>query len=226
VPEPLRSQLRSLASRISADDLAEEGVEEDPHLTLLYGLHEQPAELPLAAARAFGPAPVVLGPVSVFEKPDCDVVKVEVLGEAPHRLHHALRSLPHTLSHPDYRPHLTLGYVKKGRGRKYAGRHMLQGRPYVLEDLIYSGADGQRRNARLGGFSLSAAEEENWVQHQIEHGPRAGQRGWKNLQTGHIVVGPRPGTLQKERWAADDAPAAQPRLKAQGAGQSAGTFRP
>lgn len=196
LPEPLRSQVRSLAGRVCPSDLAEDGVEGDPHLTLLYGLLDDDAEGPLAVASALGPASVVLGPVGVFEKGDCDVVHVEVLGEHPHLMHAALRCLPHRLTHPEYRPHVTLAYVKKGLGRKYAGRHKLMGRPYVLDDFVFADRKGNRRNVALGARELSAVKDENWEPHRIEHGPRRGEQGWKNRVTGHIVVGKRPGEAQ------------------------------
>ena len=51
---------------------------------------------------------------------------------------------PHTNSFPDYHPHLTIGYLKSGRGKKYVKK--LNGLKFQLtpEYVIYSMPNGDQ----------------------------------------------------------------------------------
>ena len=48
--------------------------------------------------------------------PGVDLYAVDVGGARLHELHERLANLPHTSTHPVYVPHLTLAYVKSGKG--------------------------------------------------------------------------------------------------------------
>jgi 2'-5' RNA ligase len=54
-----------------------------------------------------------------------------------------------TDSHPDYKPHITLAYVKAGEGAKYAGDDSLEGIPLSFDTLIFSGKDKERTEIPL-----------------------------------------------------------------------------
>lgn len=139
------SALRDLALAIPDKDLAEDGREEAPHITAKYGLHTDSPEGAIAAAAGFGSIPVTLGDISIFEGPEADVVKIDVLGDRLHELNALLAdSLPHTDTHPTYQPHLTLAYVKPGLGKKYVGPSGLEGRQLILRHLVFSNREKER----------------------------------------------------------------------------------
>jgi hypothetical protein len=52
---------------------------------------------------------------------------------------------------PEYKPHATIAYVKKGRGAKYAGDDFLQGKTITLDSVTFSGRDGERVEIPLTG---------------------------------------------------------------------------
>jgi hypothetical protein len=55
----------------------------------------------------------------LFENEKYDVLKFEVVGDNLHETNADLKKFPHTTSFPDYNPHLTIAYLKKGEGSKY-----------------------------------------------------------------------------------------------------------
>jgi hypothetical protein len=97
------------------------GLEDEPHTTLLFGLHEEVTKeqvegvldkFTYSTCKVFNP--------SIFEGKLYDVLKFEVRGDYLQETHDELKKFPHTLTHPKYNPHLTIGYITKGRGQYYA----------------------------------------------------------------------------------------------------------
>ena len=104
-------------SLIINPDTGMEGYEPDHHLTVLYGIHkDDPSLLDDMIEPMFPLAPIRFGKVSKFDNQDVDVIKVEViLDEQLKRLHDlVIANVEHTEVHPEYIPHVTLAYVKKG----------------------------------------------------------------------------------------------------------------
>ena len=58
--------------------------------------------------------------ISLFENPEFDVVKLEV-NKTPklEEIYKNLSEFPNSNQFPDYKPHITIAYVKKGLGQKY-----------------------------------------------------------------------------------------------------------
>lgn len=117
----------SLLDKIDSNDLYEPnqgryGLEESPHITILYGLHDEvTADI---IEEKFGnllnqPIKINIAGIGVFENADYDVVKLDVESSQLKELNKLCAELPHTTEYPDYKPHMTIAYVKKGTGTKY-----------------------------------------------------------------------------------------------------------
>ncbi len=126
------------------------GMETEPHITLLYGLHEDNDDDDvLERSMPEEPGDIRLHNVSVFGNKDYDVLKIDAdakwLGESNERL----SELPHTNDFPDYRPHATIGYVKSGTGEKYAG--MLEGMEVRVrpKKIVYSKVDNSKVEKKI-----------------------------------------------------------------------------
>ena len=116
-----------IISWIDKEDLYEvEGenydIQERPHLTLLYGLHKEvtPDMVKSIFDNFEGDIEVEVNGIDIFENEKFDVVKFNIkLTESLKWLNSKLSELPNSNEYPDYKPHITIGYVKKGMGKKY-----------------------------------------------------------------------------------------------------------
>lgn len=115
-------------SIVKEEDLYKEGddfgYEKEPHVTIVYGLHDDEIFLRdfLRYVEDLFPIEVTITTIGVFDKGnDYDVVKYDVpLTEDLLDYRKFFMSWPNTQTFPDYHPHMTIAYVKKGEGKKYA----------------------------------------------------------------------------------------------------------
>ena len=96
------------------------GRETQLHITIAYGMNSCDMEKVREVVEMFGPIQIEFGPVSFFrngpesEAPS-DVCFVKILSEELEALHYGLRELfEFSTKYPDYPPHMTLAYIKKG----------------------------------------------------------------------------------------------------------------
>jgi 2'-5' RNA ligase len=152
IPDPLKGQIKELGKRLIPNDvLAADGRETDPHVTVRYGLHNSDPGPVESLITDHSPIKLRIGKTSIFAGEAHDVVKLAVSSDDLQRLHHKLGALPHTDTHPEYEPHITLAYVAKGHGSKYSGDASLDGKEIVIDSLTFADIDGQRKTIRLCG---------------------------------------------------------------------------
>lgn len=160
LPEKAAVGIKRLAAKIPDGDLAEDGREADPHITVKYGLHGTPLKKVRALLADEGPITVTMGKTSFFpasKSSSGDVVKVDIDSPDLHRLNKKIAdALPHTDTHPEYKPHATIAYVKPGLGKKYSGDDSLAGEELVLDRLTFSGKNGKTVEIPLGGKPTAA----------------------------------------------------------------------
>lgn len=115
------------------------GLETEPHVTALYGLTEhEPGPVEKAIA-GHGPVKIRLGKMSLFDtNPDYDVLKIDVKGKTLHDLNAKIAKLPNANTFPDYKPHVTVAYLKKGKGAKYVGDTRFEGKILTFDTLTFS----------------------------------------------------------------------------------------
>ena len=145
------------AKSIPDDDLYTEddqyGRELESHVTVLYGLKTTDAGDVSALFRDRKAIHMRFGRVSIFENDDkpYDVVKVDVESEDLQECNALLRSkLEYENDHPDYHPHLTLAYVKKGLGKKYDGDSQFIGKHAEVTTLVFSTPDNTKTKFEIG----------------------------------------------------------------------------
>lgn len=97
------------------------GLETNPHVTVLYGFHDEVHEdlVCRMCQSVADPIEVEIEGISMFENEDYDVLKFDVESKRLRNLNKAFRGLPHTNKHGEYSPHMTVAYLKKGHGDKY-----------------------------------------------------------------------------------------------------------
>ena len=104
------------------------GIEKEPHVTILFGFHDElvdPKQLKLYMDSLLGEEALVfkLGKASLFKSPEYDVLKfdIEETNGLLTKLNAAVRKkYKYTNEYPEYHPHATIAYIKKGEGQKYA----------------------------------------------------------------------------------------------------------
>lgn len=115
---------------IDEDDIYESetdddfGIEDNPHTTLIYGIHEDeidPEVIMSTIKDDLYPLTLEVSKISIFENEDFDVVKYDIpLTDDLVKFRKLFEeSFPNTQSYPDFHPHMTLAYVKPGKGKKY-----------------------------------------------------------------------------------------------------------
>jgi len=140
LPETIKNKL----PEIDLDDVSDDGIEKQHHITLLYGLHESVSWKECKnKLENFDPiSDVKLTNITFFDNDDADVLICEVESETLHKMNKKLKTLPHQETFPEYKPHMTIAYLKKGCGEKYTREINISFKK--LDTLIYSEVDGTK----------------------------------------------------------------------------------
>lgn len=156
MPGPLAEKVKALAAKIPDSALAKNGREAEIHTTLKYGLETENAEDVRAILESYPPVRIKLGETSVFEpsksSDGADVVKIDVDSPGLHAMNAAVKkALANVDTFPDYKPHITLAYVKPGEGKKYAGMTDMEGQEVTLDKVVFSSKSGEKTEIQLKG---------------------------------------------------------------------------
>ena len=143
-------EMKIFHEKIDPKDLADSGFETEPHVTLLYGLHEDvnPDDVKDICIN-YSFETLTLHNCSSFNSEKFDVLKFDVKGENLFECNEELAQLPHTTDHPDYHPHSTIAYLKKGTAKKYI--KLLEDKEYkvIPEKIVYSLTDGSNMSWKI-----------------------------------------------------------------------------
>jgi len=125
------------------------GLENEPHVTLLYGIHsdEVSDDEVMKLLNSFKSTlnTIKLTKVSKFENSKFEVLKFDAEGDVLHEINSTLcKELPFTTDYPDYHPHMTIAYLKPKMAQKYID--ILEGMNFELEPVkfVYSKPDGTK----------------------------------------------------------------------------------
>ena len=141
------------------------GIQDNPHVTILYGLHDGVTEEQVKSVfEGFTESiNIEVDGIGIFENKDYDVVKFNVNPDgALQELHNRLSEFPNSNSFPDYKPHITIAYVNKGTGKKY----LKPDYKYTVKNvdkITYSMADGTETEFEYNkGIVESLNENKMW----------------------------------------------------------------
>jgi len=137
--------------KISDEDLTGDGRGDDPHVTVLYGLHSYDPTEAEEILETLSPLKIELGLISSFsDNPDFDVIKIDITGKDLFKANELLKELPYTSKY-EYHPHMTLAYVKKGHCKELIGSSHFKGKKITLDRVDYSCKDDVHTEIVLSG---------------------------------------------------------------------------
>lgn len=124
------------------------GREEEPHVTLIYGIHDIPDSDIVEDIKNISKPSIKFKKVSNFENDNFDVLKFDVESEDMIELNNFFKSkYPNTNSF-DYHPHCTIAYLLPGTSEKYFDKINLN-QEFTLDKIVYSKIDGSKLNFKF-----------------------------------------------------------------------------
>lgn len=151
MPENIWSEVQD---RVGKSDLyvenGEYGRETEPHCTLLYGLlpdidDEEVEDI----ISGFKPVEVTLSKISVFENEDYDVLKFEISNDRLTEYNKKLSGLPNENKYPEYKAHITIAYIKKGKITDEMKSPLKKKIKLMGNKVIYSKTDDTKKRYTL-----------------------------------------------------------------------------
>jgi len=120
------------------------GREDEMHCTVIYGIHDKRSVAARQVLKEVKPFEIKLGKVTAFTTPEkFDVLKVGVTSPDLHDLHDLLRDkLEVTESFPEYKPHVTIAYLQKGKAESLVGSDKFKGITVTVDKVVFSSSAG------------------------------------------------------------------------------------
>lgn len=123
-------------------DDEEFGLEKEPHITILWGIHPlKNKEKVFEWLKNLKPIELEFNKISMFENEKYDVVKIDIkpTEELLKYRKYAIENIENTQTFDGYKPHITISYVKKGTGKKYIRN--IEKEKLIFNKVAYSEPD-------------------------------------------------------------------------------------
>jgi len=169
---PLTKIIRKEDLYVDPNDPIKDGIEKNPHTTLLYGLlpsvTKEQIENVLFASQDWTNVFTLVGTyntkinpkcigVTIFEKDDYDVLVLEMADERFNKANELLKTLPYESEYPDYIAHTTLAYLQKGNAEGYREsiKEIAKNISFNIESIIFSSAEQNREYTVLQPYRVN-----------------------------------------------------------------------
>ena len=149
------SNWEEITSTIVEEDLytdeGKPGIQDNPHVTVLYGLHEEVSldQIKSVFEDIDEDIDIKIEGIGVFENENFDVVKFNIIPNVTlQNLNKKISDFPNSNEYPEYEPHITIAYLKKGCGKKYEDltyRHSVEN----IDEICYSMSDGSKEYFKI-----------------------------------------------------------------------------
>lgn len=159
LPGDIGNAIVAFAATIPETLLAPDGREDEPHVTVLYGIDPTDATSAREALKNSDPIRLKLGKLSLFETDDADVLKLDVESPDLEAMNRELREqVPHVEKQSEYIPHATVAYLKPGDGAEYIGKPVpgATGKRVKLDTVKFTSKDGSSSEIKLGNSSAQS----------------------------------------------------------------------
>jgi 2'-5' RNA ligase len=126
-----------------------------PHVTVKYGIIDEDSSEVREALKGHHAIRLQLGEYGMFpDRGEGDVLLIHVESQDLNRMNqHIVDSVPTHSTYSEYKPHLTLAYVKAGLGKHYLEQlepdRRWQGRTLVIPEVVFSSKNGSQTSIQL-----------------------------------------------------------------------------
>lgn len=150
-PDDIAEEIRNWCrQRIPGKMLADDGRENEIHVTVKYGLHITDFTEIREIFKDVKPIKVTLGKINFFEADDYDVIKIDVQSPELHKLNRIIsKNFEVTNTYPQYIPHCTIAFVQKEFGALFNGLSDFEGKKVILDSVIFSGRDNLKTEFKI-----------------------------------------------------------------------------
>jgi 2'-5' RNA ligase len=148
-------EIKDIQSKITEDEIYEEdedrsyGFEDEPHVTILYGIHSDKVSIDEVLKSVIGldwKQPVRIGNLGLFENEKYDVLKLKAEAQWLNSANRKLcNTLPYSNDYPDYNAHVTVAYLKPGKGKEILERIGEINMKATPNKMVYSLPDGEKK---------------------------------------------------------------------------------
>ena len=127
------------------DEDKDKGLENDIHITLLYGLESEDIDKVREVLKNVQPFEVRLGLIDAFkDDKKHDVLKVNIEAPMLIKLHYLIEKTCNVeTKYPTFHAHCTIGYCKKDKANKYIGDETFKGQTFMADTIIFSDKSGE-----------------------------------------------------------------------------------
>jgi 2'-5' RNA ligase len=154
IPTAIANRIKKWAKEIIPDSeiFPDEGREDESHITVIYGLDSKDFEAVKVSLKDVKQFSVTLNKTSLFwNDKRYDVLKIDINSPALQKLHFKLREeFKVKKSFPEYCPHMTLAYLKKGYAEKYIDEDYSD-ISFVVDTLVFSDNENKKTSIKLNG---------------------------------------------------------------------------
>lgn len=173
---------------IDYSDLAGKGLETDPHVTVLHGIHGDSPKQIQFILRDSGPLAIRARNYGKFENEEFDVLYLGVESSGLRDVHNELEKIvPNTQTHSGYKPHITIAYLKKGLADKYISALPTPSIGVIGVDFFeFSDWERNKTKIHLDGEFLKFSKTSDSVHYQQG---QVDEQGNLHAPTGGVTIG-------------------------------------
>jgi 2'-5' RNA ligase len=165
---PAHGAILAMQEKIPDSDLAGDGKDVDqPHVTVRYGLKTDLTPELRKFIESQSPFEAKLGPTTAFppskSSDGAAPIVAPVISPELHRINAEIEKQGEfePSSFPEYRPHVSVAYVKPELAKKYTGMKDAEGKTFPITSIAVTDKNGDHTEIPLKGESPSAAGQES-----------------------------------------------------------------
>lgn len=126
------------------------GVEEDPHITVKWGILTKDIDEIRELLKDEVGGEVSLVKVDMFENDDYDVLKITVESKALRKINKIISDNLETHdTFSTYNPHITLAYLKVGKGKEYKKENPFEDLTFEFDEVIFEDYNDKATTIKL-----------------------------------------------------------------------------